>query len=76
MSSRRFGHPSNTRKPNKFGMVPAWWINNLQELPGSACALALTLCLDINNETGITRKSFTMTEWATKCALDRENGAD
>lgn len=71
MSSRRFGDAANTRKPNKFGMVPAWWINKLGELPASACAVALTLCLDINNETGITRKSRTMTEWAKECVLDR-----
>lgn len=71
MSSRRFADPANMRKPNKFGMVPHWWGDMLSDISTSARAVAIMLCLDIDNETGITRKSHTMTEWATKCGLDR-----
>lgn len=70
MNSRRFD-PANVRGQNKFGMVPAWWVNKLRELPASAHVAALMFCFDIHNLTGITRASRTMTEWATECNLDR-----
>lgn len=59
------------RKPHNFGMVPACWGDKLSDISTSARAVAIVLCLDINNETGITRKPRTMTEWATECGLDR-----